>query len=201
MPSFLPCLWGEKFPLRGKNPAQRTVASSVLCFAILAVFTHSSSTAARTPKVKAKQPPTTAAPSIAPKQLVEATRAAAQIDANRFGARMGTPVCPSGSKVSSAVVQCLVTLGDTTIGYLVRPIGFTYFAELTFPLVSVASIEATLRPTVDPNSRINCGRHTFLVMPVHSTTTCTISGSQSTQNRKVRLLNAKGELQAVEGSA
>ena len=136
-------------------------------------------------------------PSLDPKKLVAATRTAALYDASRLRVKLGNPVCPSGSPLTTKVVQCLVTLGTTSVAYLVKPNGVGSFdAEPTFPVVGTRSIEAAAEEAVGAAAKARCGEVTFQVLPTNSKVTCTVSSAGRTRSVTVRVTDRYGSLHA-----
>ena len=140
-------------------------------------------------------------PSLDPKKLVAATRTAALHDASRLRVKLGIPVCPSGSPLSTKVVQCLVTLGTTSVAYLVKPDGVGSFeAEPTFPVVGTRSIEAAAEAAIGVAARATCGQAPFQVLPPNSKVACTVSSGGRNRTVIVRVTDQHGSLQADKPS-
>ena len=136
-------------------------------------------------------------PSLDPKKLVAATRTAALYDASRLRVKLGNPVCPSGSPLTTKVVQCLVTLGTTSVAYLVKPNGVGSFdAEPTFPVVGTRSIEAAAEAAIGVAARATCGQAPFQVLPPNSKVACTVSSGGRNRTVIVRVTDQHGSLQA-----
>ena len=136
-------------------------------------------------------------PSLDPKKLVAATRTAALHDASRLRVKLGIPVCPSGSPLNTKVVQCLVTLGTTSVAYLVKPNGVGSFdAEPTFPVVGTTSIEAAAEAVVGVTAKARCGEVAFQVLPPNSKVTCTVSSGGRNRTVIVRVTDQHGSLRA-----
>jgi hypothetical protein len=133
-------------------------------------------------------------PSIDVKKLVEATRTAALKDATRFRVSLGKPICPAGSALSAPAVQCLVTLGKTTVAYLVKPDGLGEFsAEPTFPIVAMRAVEVVAAASVGAQAKAVCGKEPF---PPGSKVTCSVIDNGRTLTVTVRVTNRSGTLHA-----
>ena len=127
-------------------------------------------------------------------KLIEATRTAGLRDAYRFGVTLGNPTCPSGTKSSTAAVQCLVSLGATSVAYLVTATSTgTLVAESTFPLVATADLTAAIRKAITGLTIIDCGKAPFLIQPIGSVAHCKVGGGIA-KTVDIRVLNIRGDL-------
>jgi hypothetical protein len=124
------------------------------------------------------------------KARIEAARVAATADGARFAVKVGNPVCPGGAKTTTPTVQCLVSLGETPVPYLVSNGQGAYVARPTFPLIGTAALQQAILAKVGGTGNVDCGKKPFMVMPVNSVARCRVG----TASVLVRVVNPVGEL-------